>query len=272
MSTQKTARIFTAVILLLPALAFGQGLTWESTTVMQMAADHPIKSTSYYLPRMFKQGTEKEATVFRLDKQMMYTINYEKKQYSEITFAEFEAFLKKSSSELEGRMAELKKQLADMPAEQRAAMEKMMGARLDQAGSEGKVEVVKSPGSKIISGFDCVNYVLKEDGKEIGSIWTTMKAPDFSAMQKDFKEFSERIAAQMTMKGPQMAEAMKQVEGFPIQTTIGPMTATVNSIVKAAVSPGEFEVPAGFKKVDFNPMEGRRGNGPPRGDGGDKKN
>jgi hypothetical protein len=157
-------------------------------------------------------------------------------------------------------MAELKKHLEGMPAEARKQMEQMMGSQ-PGAGGGGKadrVEVKKSPGTKAIGGFSCTRYELTQEGKELGSVWTTTKVPGVSGMQKDLKEFGERMASQMTANGPQMAQAMRAVEGFPMETSIGGMTATVTKVAEAAVAKSDFDVPAGFKKVPFAGRERRR--------------
>jgi hypothetical protein len=167
-----------------------------------------------------------------------------------MTFAELEAFSKKASSEMTGKMAELNKQLESMPPDQRKMMEKMMGSQALGKTSNSKIEVTKTSEKKKINGFPCVKYALTEDGKETGSVWTTSSVPDFKTMQKDFQEFSKRITAQMPMKGGQLAEAMRKIEGFPIQTTIAGIKIDVIKVEKKSFAADEFEVPAGYKKVE----------------------
>ncbi len=259
----QTHRTLITIFLLIfcASFAFSQGLYWESVTTVSMAGEHKMNSKSYYRPHMFKQMSDEEATIFRLDKEVLYTIDYHQKEYSEMTFAELEALVKQANSELEGQMAELKKHLADMPAEQREAMEQMMGNKTKGGSGDTKIDVTKTSESKTISGYSCTKYIFKEDGKEMGSIWTTTNVPDFSSMQKDFKEFSQRLASQMSMKGSQMAEAMKKVDGFPIQTTISGITAMVTKIEKRSIAMSEFEVPAGFKKVKSENIMDKRHKG-----------
>jgi hypothetical protein len=232
------------------SIAVGQSLVWESTTMVPAMGDKKIISTSYYRPQMFRQGSENSIIIFRIDKEVMYQVNNLKKEYSEMTFAELQAYTKNSSAKLDGQMAEMKKQLEKMPPEQRKAMEKMMENQGMAGTSNGKIEVVKTAEKKDISGYACVKYVLQEDGKETGSVWTTTGIPDFKSMQKDFKDFGQRMAAQMPTKGGQMAAAMAKIDGFPIQTTIAGITTTVTKIEKKPVAVTEFEVPAGYKKVD----------------------
>lgn len=198
---------------------------------------------------MFKQSTEDGATIFRLDKEKVYLINIQEKEYSEMTFAEMEAFTKKANSKLEEQMAEMKKQLENMPPEQRKSMEEMMESQGMGGSTNAKIDVTKTTDSKTISGYACVKYAVKENGKEIGSVWTTTGVSGFSSMQKEFKEFSQRMAAQMSMRGAQMAAAMAKVDGFAIQTTMAGITTTVTKIEKKKIAASEFEVPSGYKKV-----------------------
>jgi hypothetical protein len=230
-------------------ITFGQELYWESTTVTKIAGATEMHHSSCYRPQMFKQWSDKDATIFRLDKEIIYTIDNTRKEYSEMTFSEMEAMAKKASGEMDAQMAEMKKQLAEMPAEQREAMEKMMGGMMKGGSEEAKLDVTKTGETKTISGYKCIKYLIKENDKEFGTLWTTTAVPDFSAMQNDFKAFSQRMASLTTMRGSQMAAAMKKIEGFPIQTVIAGMTMTVTKFEKRSIAAGEFDVPSGYKKV-----------------------
>jgi hypothetical protein len=230
-------------------MVFGQGLYWESTTVTKMAGAAEMHYNSCYRPHMFKQWSDKDATIFRLDKEIIYMVDNTKKEYSEMTFSEMEAMAKKAGGEMDAQMAEMKKQLAAMPAEQREAMEKMMGGMMKGGGEETKMDVSKTGETKTISGYKCTKYLIKENDKEFGTLWTTTGVPDFGAMQNDFKTFSQRMASLTTMRGSQMAAAMKKIEGFPIQTIIAGMTMTVTKFEKRSIAASEFEVPSGYKKV-----------------------
>ncbi len=242
--------ILIGLIALSSGLLASQGLYWEQTTVVPAANGKEIHSSSYYLAHMFKQQSEKAAMIFRLDKEKIFHIDNEKKEYSEMTFAEFEANMKKMNGEAEDKMSKMKKQLESMPEEQRKMMEKMLGSQIMGGDSQTKIDAVKTSEKKTISGYACVKYSLEEDGKEIGNVWTTTSVPDFSNMQKDMKEYSRRMTAQMPMKGSQIATAMMKIEGFPIQTTIANITTTVIKIEKKSIAASEFEVPSGYKKVD----------------------
>jgi GLPGLI family protein len=245
--------ILIGLLLLSIGVAASQGLYWEQTTAIKVGNGKEIQSASFYRTHMFKQQSENAATIFRLDKEKIYHLDNAKKEYSEMTFAEFEASMKKMSSEVDGKMAEMKKQFEKMPPEQRKMMEKMMGSQMTGSDSKTKITAIKTSEKKTISGYACIKYSLKEDGKEIGAVWTTTGVPDYGSMQKDMKEYSRRMTEQMPMKGGQIAAAMMNVEGFPIQSTFSGVTTTVTKVEKKSIAANEFEIPDGYKKV--NPKE-----------------
>jgi Domain of unknown function (DUF4412) len=231
-------------------IVVGQGLSWESTTIVRIANGKEIHSASSYRPHMFKQSSENNASIFRLDKEMVYFIDIQKKEYSEMTFAELEAYTKKANKKLE----DMNEKLKNLPPEQRKMMEQMMG-KAAMGGQNAKIDVIKTAEKKNISGYLCIKYAMKEDTTEVGSVWTTADVPDFSSMQKDFKEFGQRMAAQMPKAG-EMVAAMTKVEGFPVQTTIAGITTTVTKIEKKVAPASEFEVPEGYKKVPPKKLPG----------------
>jgi hypothetical protein len=235
--------ILITLTVIVAGITVSQGLYWESLTKVPMANGKEINSSSCYRTQMFKQSSENSASIFRLDKKMMYMVDNQKKEYSEMTFSELEAYAKKANKQLEG----MSEQLKNMPPEQRKAMEKMMGS-MGLGGQASKIDVIKTGEKKTICGYSCVKYTMNENGKEVGSVWTTTGVPGYDAMQKDMKEFSQRMAAQMP-KAKEMMEAFKKVEGFPVETTMAGITTTVTKIEKKTVAASEFEVPAGYKKV-----------------------
>ncbi len=244
-------------------IAAGQGLYWESVTKISAANGQEMNASSYYLPHMLKQSSERIAIVFRLDKEMIYQINSEAKEYSEMTFKEMEGFAKRTGDEMQKRMEEMKKQMESLPAEQRKSMEEMMGGQGMGGDPNAKVDVTKTNEKKNVAGYSCVKYLLKEDGKEFGSIWTTTGVPGFSSMQKDMKEFSSRMAAQMSFRGGKLAAAMGNLDGFPMETTIGGMSTTVTKVEKKAIAASEFEIPSGYTKVSPEELMGKGANQEP---------
>jgi hypothetical protein len=243
--------LITSMAVIFIAVASGQGLYWEST-ISAPSAGKEMKSNSSYRPKMFKQSSENGTVIFRLDRKKIYYIDNQNKEYSEMTFSEMEAAAKQAK----GQMEEMMKQMKDLPPEQREALEKRLGNSGMGALSKPKLNIVKTGETKVINGYSCVKYVLTADGKEAGTIWTTGGVPGYSKMKNEMKEFSERLMSQVP-NGKELSAALKKVDGFPIETSIAGMTTTVTKVEQKSVSAGDFEVPAGYKKVEKNKLPGQ---------------
>lgn len=240
------ARVIGAAVIVAVAsvTAFGQGMTWETKTV---ANGQEMLAHTYYVPKKLKTVADKtgDFNIIRIDQEKIYNVKPSDKTYSVMTFDELEQMGKKMNAQ----MAELQKKLKDMPAEQRQMMEKMLGSGAPGAG-EPKVEVIKTGEKKNISGYACTRYTVKQDGKEVVSLWVTSDVKAYVSMKQDMAEQAKRMAA-MTPGGLKgLAEAMQKVDGFPIVTEMGTMVkSTVTKIEMKTVAASEFEVPAGYTKV-----------------------
>ena len=255
--TQAIARrgVGLGLAFLIGLAAYGQGMYWET----RMTGHGQESMTKMYaMPKMFKttESDEGDAVIVRLDKELIYQINAKEKTYSEMTFAELEVMMKKMGGKMDDAMAQMQEKMKDMPEEQRKMMEQMMGGRMP-GKKDAKVDVKNTGETKTISGFSCTKYVVSQDGKEAMTLWATKEVKDFGALRKDWEEFSKRIMAMnpMGMKG--LAEGMKKVDGFPIQTEMGQgITTLVTKVEKRSTPASEFTVPAGYKKVGSKMMEG----------------
>jgi GLPGLI family protein len=247
--TMRFAMVF--LVFLFTASSFSQGLYWESTTTGLPAGMKDRQSKFYYMPKMIKEtstGTD-DATVFRLDKQMIYLVNDKEKTYSTTTFDQLETSMKGVSSQMDKHMAEIQKKMESLPPEQRKMMEQMMGNKMPGKTSTAKVDVKDTGEKKTIGGYACTKYEISQDGKRLFTIWTTKEMKGFDSMKKDMEEFGQSMAAMMPMNGKAYAEGMKTVEGFPIQTELGTMTMTVTKTEKRLTPSSEFEIPDGYKEV-----------------------
>ena len=239
-------------LILFSATLYSQGLYWESTTTGTIMGGNGRIAKSYYMPKMFKEihnGSD-ESSIFRLDKQLIITVNNKDKTYSEMTFAELEGMMKKTVGQLDEKMAEMRDKLKDMPEEQRKMVEQMIGDKMPGKNKEVKVEVTATGEKKTISGYACEEYVIKQNGKDLMTLWTSKDVKAFDEMRKDFEEFKSRMAVLTPMAGKGLAEGMKNLKGFPIQTLLSMgLTSIVTKIEKRSTPPSEFEVPPGYKKV-----------------------
>ena len=238
---------------LLATVAFGQGMTWDSNIVSN---GHEMVTHTYYVPKKLKTVNDQNGDfhIIRIDQDKVYTVHTKEKTYSVMTFAEIEQMGKQMNAQME----QLQKQMKDMPEEQRKMMEKMLGGKAPGAQKEPKIEVIKTGEQKSINGFACNRYSVISDGKEEISLWVTPDVKGFAAMKQDFMEQGKRMAAMTPGGFKGIVEAMQKVDGFPIETEMGTMMkTTVTKVEMKTVASSEFEVPAGFTKVENKKFEGK---------------
>jgi hypothetical protein len=240
---------FAAVLFLLSAEARGQIYT-ESVT----SGNQNHSARSYYMPRMFKfVQDDGSSIVMRFDRDLWISADSKKKEYWQMTFSELETKMKGMGAQRDSAMQQMQKQMESMPPEQRRMVEQMMKKQLGGGGSGGKLEVRKGGPSRTIGGFSCTRYAVAENGKEILVLWTAKDVPEFAAMRRDYEKFARSTAA---MRGSQAgslsrawAEAMNAIDGFPMETESAGSKTTVTKLEKKSTPAGEFEAPAGSKKV-----------------------
>jgi Domain of unknown function (DUF4412) len=257
----KQALFLAMLLICIAARAYGQLYTENVITGL---GKEQMNTQSYYMPKMFKMIMDNgDATIVRFDKELMISVNDEKKEYSQMTFAELEAKMNEVHSKLDKTVQEMQKKMADMPPEQRKIMERMMGKSLGLGSNGGKLEVKKSGESRTISGYACTKLAVTQDDKEILVLWTTRDIKEFASMRNDYEQLATRMSSLMAsnnrLGGGALAqawpEAMKAIDGFPIQQEMGGIKTVVTKIEKKSTPASEFEPPAGYKKVEPAPIQ-----------------
>jgi hypothetical protein len=236
----------TALVMLLAVAAFGQGVYTEQSTTVKAAGDRTFPGKTYYMPKMMKSISNDRGIIVRLDKQMIYQFNTTDQTYSEMTFTEWDAQMKKASAQLDAKMEELKKHLESMPPEQRKMMEQMMGNK----DKKSTYDIQNTGEKKTIDGFPTTKYVVLQDGKEFLTAWTTKDLKGFASMRKDYEEMTSRLAQSAPGGAAAMADAMKKLEGFPLEMDMAMGVQTVvTKVTTEPIPESEFQVPAGYKKI-----------------------
>jgi len=250
--TKRRVVLLALSMCLLCIVALSQGLYTESKVKGGPLGDNGILTRTYFMPKMFRSENDRDskAMIFRLDKQMVYEVDASDKTYSEMTFEQFEATMKKMNSKMEAKMAELKKNMANMPPEQRKMMEQMMAGQALGTDKSAKVDVVKSDEKKEIAGYSSTKYTVTEDGKETISLWATKDIKSFNSMKKDFEEYTKRFVASTNQSMKSLATAFQKVDGFPMQMTFtNGISQEVQKVEQQSVPSSQFEVPEGYTKV-----------------------
>jgi hypothetical protein len=232
-------------LFVLSTAAFAQGLYWEQTTKLPMGG-REIHTTGQMKSKKLRTSSDADnaIAIVRGDKEIVYTINPKEKTYSEMTFAEVEAMM----SEMTEQLAKVQEQLKDLPPEQRKMLEGLMGGTVKER--DGKL---KSTGEKkTIAGYSCEKVILVEGDEEKGTFWV---AKDASLRQpaKDWSMLMDRLA-----KGP-MAKILgrsSELDGFLMESTYGGISMVTTRLEKQSLDDAEFEVPAGYRKVEARRMRG----------------
>lgn len=239
------------LLLVCAAITLSQGMHWTSTSE---GVGGKQTQESFALSKRMKivqTGGDRGGTVMivRLDKELIWMINPEKKTYSEITFDELQQMVEKGKE----RMAAMKARMKEMPEEQRKMMEKMTG------GMDEPIDVKKSDETKKIAGHECTKLTAFRGGEPFMTMWIAKDVKEFKSLMADWKESSERLSSigSSFMKG--IGDIYKNIEGFPMETSLSMMghnlTTTVTSIEVKWMPPSVFEIPDGYSKVD-SPMKG----------------
>lgn len=165
-----------------------------------------------------------------------------------------EETMQQISKQVSDAMAKMEEQLANVPAEQREAMKKMMGGMMDMGKKSLETSVERTGRSMSKAGYDCDEVIFSvgtitrttlcvvEDG-ELGLDSDDQVALDnmYAAMNR----FTETIG-----KGIGMSYSLPDIGGIPVYSKED--KERTGEILKEAtdddLDSGLFEVPSGFRE------------------------
>jgi hypothetical protein len=218
---------FVILCIRLAARVYGQIYTESVTTGL---GNEPIYSQSYYMPKMVRMvRSNGDVMILRFDKELPIFVYNDKKEYAQMTFAEFEGRMAALQGKVDTVMQEMQKKMAALPPEQRQMMERMLGKHPELARGNGILEVKKTGETRTISGYGCTKLAVTQDGKEVLVLWTTKDVKEFAAIRRDYEQLATRPAS-MTASNNRWAggsltqawpEALKVMDGLPIQQEMG---------------------------------------------------
>lgn len=201
-------------------------------------------------------GHAEGAMIYRGDENAMLAISHSDRAYTVIDKESVESIAKTVNPLLE--------QLQRMPPEQRAQIEKMMGAELPgKSGPPARTSVINTKRADTVSGFDCVWWEVEENGIKLREMCVAPidSIPDGSEVMTvvgSMSEFYEDVLAQFTanfdfaMSGNPFAD-IDEMDGFPVKTrSFRGNALEAESVVKSAteksIDAAAFEAPAGYDK------------------------
>jgi hypothetical protein len=237
------------VLLLALGLATAAHAGVVVTSVQKDLAD-PKQSFTFKLyvdkgkARMETSISPDNSYIYRADKSVIWLVDGRAKTYTEVTEKDIEA--------MANTMKMMQEQMANLPPEQRAMMEKMMPG----IGSAPKMTFKKGATGKA-GNFACTNYEMFRDGKKFAeACYADPKMIGFA--EEDFKTLRslakpvEKFAKDFAALFPQ-PEVAGAPEGVPVKTIVfqegRPQSETVVQEVKKESLEGSlYDLPKGYAK------------------------
>jgi hypothetical protein len=154
-----------------------------------------------------------------------------------VTFQELQAMLDKAGAAMQ-----------NLPPEAIAMMKRMGGP------ATAEIAVTKTGAGEPIAGYATDKYLVT--GPMSMEIWA---APDLKVPPQYYDAMKARMPPNPVLDMGKVFEEMKKINGYPLKqvTTMkmGAMSTTstmvVTAVDKTPIAKATFDVPAGYKKVEF---------------------
>jgi hypothetical protein len=203
-------------------------------------------STNYYSKDRVRASSGRSDTILEFATGKLITVDHQKKEYSEITFAEMDAMMKAQAQRMEEAMA-------NVPANMREQMAKMMGGMAADA-------TVTKGGTKTIAGYSCQEYTVTMGANLTMELCnTTALAPPFDPAHASKLS---RVSVPPLQGADKLAKKLAEVQGIGLsqRTTTNVMghktetSSEATEVKKGSIPADVFAVPAGYKQVE-SPMK-----------------
>jgi hypothetical protein len=223
----------------------------------------PPQTSASYISSDHVRMSQGDGKEFILDLRSgdMTSLDTAKKTYYVITRQDMEAMSAKVQEQLNSpEMKKAQEQLKNLPPEQKARMEAMMGGMF-------AITVEKSGTSRKVAGLDCENWTIAigQFSKSEECVTNQLRYPP--AAWDAYKGFADSMKSMMAAMGPmaksaaKMQEQFKKMKGYPLATTTtkdimgrrSVTTTEVTAVKYGSIPASAFAIPAGYTKVD-NPM------------------
>ena len=183
-------------------------------------------------------NSEKQGFIIRLDKNVSYIIDHEKKTYIEMP-------------------ADMSQMAAGMDDEDAAGMQKMMAGMLKM-----EVSITPTGEKKKIGAWQCKKYIQKIEsfmGPMQAEIWASDELKIDNSMYARYASamFARMPGMQSVVEN--MMKEMKKIEGVPVLTeasnnVMGQTIRSTTQLLEAGegnAPAGVFDLPAGYKKTNM---------------------
>lgn len=257
------------ITILLPALLL-LSPSAHSGAVMDMVVMDPsgqeIGRAKIYaqssMIRMDELGGEySDVSMIYLGDRLLY-VDHDDKSYMVLD----EAMMGEVSQQLTEAMAQLEKELAGLPPEQRAMLEEMMKGELQDLmpaeGAPGPAPRIESLGRGKWQSYECKKYAIFDGDEKIQEVCAA-ELDGIDGADEAMKSFSSmgeyivKMAESMPMMAGQFnpGELMDEFDGFPVHTIDyenGEVVtqSSLESIAEKDIASEMFAAPEGYRQQD----------------------
>lgn len=178
------------------------------------------------------------------------------------------ATIKQFADQVNPALKQMEEQLKNMSPEQRAMVEKMMGAQLPQA-QEPPTEVVKTARKDKIAGLSCTYSEVRRGGALEQEL--CLAPPATLTGGQEMFEVAKKMSALMeemlaSLQSPllrkslgEQVEPYAKLDGFPVFSRIyqdgkPTMETTLKSMRAENIAATQFDVPADYKRKEMIPQ------------------
>jgi len=196
--------------------------------------------------------------IFRADPPVAWTLDAVERTYFELTPREVERL----RQQMEQARTQMEEALKEMPAEQREAMEQMMG-RMMAAPEPAVVSVVGT--GETVGSFLCTHYEVKRGGQRESEMWATpieslkLRPGEYQTLvdlARLLAPLGEAVPAGQLGELAALDSSDNAIKGFPVRTLtyVDGRAVSEEAVTRAErrdFSAGLFELPRGFEKREF---------------------
>ncbi len=258
------ATFITLALIFISSKAFC-GIVIERLHVYQVSPNklEKEKSISYFQDNMVKTvQPDGSYVIVDLNKGKFFFVDPKEKKYMENSIDDMIKQVKKG-------MKELKNQFKELPPEQRAIIEKMMGINKNDKKPK---PVLKATGQKeVVAGIEAEKYVIERQGKIIGEYWISKKLRDLIAKElepskiEEFERAMGQISKQMDFladssqseileleeKIRKKGEVVKEIKYVNFMNMKTKDQEEIIAIREENLPKATFEIPKGYQKSEM---------------------
>lgn len=175
--------------------------------------------------------------------------------------------IKQFADQVNPALKQMEEQLQNMSPEQRAMVEKMMGANLPK-DQEAPTEIVKTARKEKIAGLNCTYSEVRQGGALEQEL--CLVPPGALTGGQEMFDVAKRMSALMeemlsSLQSPilrkslgQQVEPYAKLDGFPVFSRIyqdgkPTMETTLKSMRAETIAAAQFDIPADYKRKEMMP-------------------